>query len=88
MSKLTVVSDNPDFCPDFCGTWNKDEVVAEMKELGIEAPEDQWLDYIFDRNFECDSLADTVNFLKSGYVQIATITAMISGHSTTICYHK
>ena len=84
MTKLTVVSDNP----DFCGTWNKDEVVAEMKELGIEAPEDQWLDYIFDRNFECDSLADTVNFLKRGYVQIATITAMISGHSTTICYHK
>ena len=84
MTKLTVVSDNP----DFRGTWNKDEVVAEMKELGIEAPEDQWLDYIFDRNFECDSLADTVNFLKSGYVQIATITAMISGHSTTICYHK
>ena len=84
MSKLTVVSDNP----DFCGTWNKDEVVAEMKELGIEAPEDQWLDYIFDRNFECDSLADTVNFLKSGYVQIATIAAMISGHSTTIRYHK
>ena len=84
MSKLTVVSDNP----DFCGTWNKDEVVTEMKELGIEAPEDQRLDYIFDRNFECDSLADTVNFLKSGYVQIATITAMISGHSTTICYHK
>ena len=84
MTKLTVVSDNP----DFCGTWNKDEVVAEMKELGIEAPEDQWLDYIFDRNFECDSLADTVNFLKSGYVQIATITAMISGHSTTIFYHK
>ena len=81
MTKLTVVSDNP----DVCGTWNKDEVVAEMKELGIEAPEDQWLDYIFDRNFECDSLADTVNFLKSGYVQIATITAMISGHSTTIC---
>ena len=84
MSKLTVVSDNP----DFCGTWNKDEVVVEMKELGIEAPEDQWLDYIFDRNFECDSLADTVNFLKSGYVQIATITAMISGHSTTIRYNK
>ena len=84
MTKLTVVSDNP----DFCGTWNKDEVVAEMKELGIEAPADSWLDYIFDRNFECDSLADTVNFLKSGYVQIATITAMISGHSTTICYHK
>ena len=84
MSKLTVVSDNP----DFCGTWNKDEVVAEMKELGIEAPEDSWLDYIFDRNFECDSLADTVNFLKSGYVQIATITATISGHSTIICYHK
>ena len=84
MTKLTVVSDNP----DFCGTWNKDEVVAEMKELGIEAPEDQWLDYICDRNFECDSLADTVNFLKSGYVQIATITAMISGHSTPICYHK
>ena len=84
MTKLTVVSDNP----DFCGTWNKDEVVTEMKELGIEAPGDQWLDYIFDRNFECDSLADTVNFLKSGYVQIATITAMISGHSTTICYHK
>ena len=84
MTKLTVVSDNP----DFCGTWNKDEVVAEMKELGIEAPEDQWLDYIFDRNFECDSLADTVNFLKSGYVQIATIIAMISGHSTTICYNK
>ena len=84
MSKLIVVSDNP----DFCGSWNKDEVVAEMKELGFEAPEDQWLDYIFDRNFECDSLADTVNFLKSGYVQIATITAMISGHSTTICYHK
>ena len=84
MTKLTVVSDNP----DFCGTWNKDEVVTEMKELGIEAPEDSWLDYIFDRNFECDSLADTVNFLKSGYVQIATITAMISGHSTTICYHK
>ena len=84
MTKLTVVSDNP----DFCGTWNKDEVVAEMKELGIEAPEDQWLDYVFDRNFECDSLADTMNFLKSGYVQIATITAMISGHSTTICYHK
>ena len=84
MAKLTIVSDNP----DFCGTWNKDEVVDEMKELGIEAPEDQWLDYIFDRNFECDSLADTVNFLKSGYVQIATITAMISGHSTTICYNK
>ena len=62
MAKLTIVSDNP----DFCGTWNKDEVVTEMKELGIEAPEDQWLDYIFDRNFECDSLADTVNFLKSG----------------------
>ena len=84
MAKLTIVSDNP----DFCGTWNKDEVVTEMKELGIEAPEDQWLDYIFDRNFECDSLADTVNFLKSGYVQIATITAMISGHSATICYNK
>ena len=84
MAKLTIVSDNP----DFCGTWNKDEVVDEMKELGIEAPEDQWLDYIFDRNFECDSRADTVNFLKSGYVQIATITAMISGHSTTICYNK
>ena len=30
MAKLTIVSDNP----DFCGTWNKDEVVAEMKELG------------------------------------------------------
>lgn len=66
-AKLKIFSEDP----DWCGQWDKKDVLEEMKDVGIEVdePEKQWLNWVFDHNFEDvvlpqEQIIETFNALK------------------------
>lgn len=56
-AKLTIISWDNDMSSsvnDWYGEWNKNEVVQEIKDVGIKLdnPNEEWLDYVFDHVFD------------------------------------
>lgn len=38
--------------PDWAGEWRKDEVQRSMEGLGLDCPDGEWLEWVFDHVFD------------------------------------
>ena len=70
-AKIIIISWDNDMpknpVDDWCGEWNKSEVIQEMKDLGIKAdnPDEEWLDYVFDHVFDDPGFTFPSNVIES-----------------------